>query len=225
MNVGGRFSAAVARSMARSSARWSTALLAALLLAAGPLRAADEADPHAHHHHMAPATTRSLADYKVPAVQLVRDDGKSVRLGDELDDGRPVVLSFIYTSCTTICPVTSLTLAQLQARLGAARDRVHLVSISIDPEQDTPARLHDYARRFGAGPEWQHYTGTVAASQASQQAFGVYHGNKMDHAPVTLLRAAPGARWVRIDGFATADQLVAELRDALGGELTASAGR
>ena len=160
---------------------------------------------------MAPETTRVVRDYKAPAVKLVRDDGKAVSLVDELDDGRPVVLAFIYTSCTTVCPIVSHTMADLQAKLGSARDRVHLMSVSIDPEYDTPARLREYAQRFGAGSEWQLYTGTLAASQTAQRAFEVYHGDKMDHAPALLVRMAPGARWVRLDGFATAGQLLAEL--------------
>ena len=170
------------------------------------------ADPHAHHHHMmAPETARSTADYAVPDLELVRDDGKKVALLAEMNDGRPVVLAFIYTSCTTVCPLTSATLSELQVKLGAARDSVHLMSISIDPEQDTPARLREYATRFGAGPQWQHYTGTLAASQTAQKAFAVYRGDKMDHAPAMLVRGSPTAQWVRIDGFATADQLLAEL--------------
>jgi protein SCO1/2 len=168
-------------------------------------------DEHAHHHHVIPENKRTVVNYVVPDVKLVRDDGKSVSLPAELDDGRPVVLAFIYTTCTTVCPVTSATMAEVQARLGPASDRVHLVSITIDPEEDTPARLHEYAKTFRAGPAWQHYTGTLAASQAAQRAFDVYRGNKMDHAPAMLVRAAPGAAWVRIDGFATADQLLAEL--------------
>lgn len=160
---------------------------------------------------MAPEAARTSAAYAVPDIELVRDDGKTVRLRQELDDGRPVVLSFIFTSCTTICPMISATLAQVQRELGPARERVHLVSISIDPEFDTPERLHEYASKLGAGPEWQHYTGALAASVAAQRAFGVYRGDKMNHEPATLVRAAPGAQWVRFDGFATADQLLAEL--------------
>jgi len=178
--------------------------------------AAEAPDPHAHHrHHLAAEAARTSAAYTVPDVELVRDDGKTVRLSQELDDGRPVVLSFIFTSCTTVCPITSATLAQLQRKLGPARNQVHLVSISIDPEFDTPARLREYASRLGAGPEWRHYSGTLAASQATQRAFGVYRGDKMNHAPATLVRTAPGAQWVRIDGFATADQLLAELPGVL----------
>lgn len=198
-------------------ARVAAFLLCALGLLAGNAQAATAAMPdteeaHVHHHHAAaPAFARSTATYEVPSVALVRDDGKPVDFSQELDDGRPVVLSFIYTSCTTVCPLTSHTLSQLQNMLGAARDSVHLVSISIDPEFDTPARLHDYAATFGAGPEWQHYTGTLAASKRAQTAFNVYRGNKMDHVPVSLIRSKPGAPWVRIEGFATPEQLLAEL--------------
>lgn len=189
---------------------WVYAPMLALAMLS-PARA-DDADPHAHHHHqMIAGTTRSMVSYTVPPLMLTRQDGKEVSLGKELDDGRPVVLTFIYTTCTTVCPVLTQTLAQLQQQLGADSAKVHLMSISIDPEQDTPARLRDYAKKFGAGPEWQHYTGTVQASIAAQRAFDVYRGDKMNHNPVTLLRAAPGQPWVRIDGFATAQDLLHEL--------------
>lgn len=153
--------------------------------------AASAPDPHAHHHHMMPEIMRSTVDYALPQVSLVRDDGKTVSLINELNDGRPVILTFIYTTCTSICPMSSQTLSQLQSGLGTDRDKVHMVSISIDPEQDTPARLREYAKKYRAGPKWQHYTGTVAASIATQRAFDVYRGDKMNHNPVTLLRAAP----------------------------------
>ncbi|KVR56834.1 hypothetical protein WL65_05235 [Burkholderia ubonensis] len=176
--------------------------------------ATESADMHMHHA-VAPGTTHSMADYALPPVELVRDDGKTVSLVDELNDGRPVILTFIYTSCTTICPMISQTLERLQGELGSDRDKVHIVSISIDPEEDTPARLRAYAARFGAGPEWQHYTGTVDASIAAQRAFNVYRGDKMNHAPVAFLRAAPGRQWMRIDGFATPSELLAAYRDVV----------
>ncbi|WP_141668014.1 MULTISPECIES: SCO family protein [unclassified Burkholderia] len=188
-------------------------IFANTLIAAGTLTlighpASAQEDMHAHHHMMMSSTKTSTVAYTVPAVTLVRDDGKTVALKDELDDGRPVVLTFIYTTCTSICPVLSQTLSQFQHELGADRDKVHIVSISIDPENDTPARLREYAAKFGAGPEWQHYTGTVAASVVAQKAFNVYRQDKMDHNPVLLLRATPGKSWLRIDGFATADDLL-----------------
>lgn len=187
------------------------ALLA--VLASQPVAAALPEDPHAHHRVDASAALRrSAAEYRTPDVALVREDGARVSLLKELDDGRPVVMNFIYTGCTTICPLSSQVFSQLQMALGAERDRVHLVSISIDPEQDTPPRLRAYAAKFHAQKNWNHYTGSTAASIAAQRAFDVYLGDKMNHTPVTLMREAPGKPWVRLDGFATSQDLLAEYR-------------
>ncbi len=184
----------------------------AMLAAAGAV-AATPADPHAHHHSEPSAGfQRSEVDYRTPDLSLVRDDGKRVSLQGELDDGRPVVMNFIYTDCTTICPLSSQVFTQFQAARGAERGHVHFVSISIDPERDTPARLRAYAAKFQAAGEWNHYTGSTAASVAAQRAYDVYHGDKMSHTPVTLMRPAPGKPWVRLDGFATAQDLLAEYR-------------
>lgn len=171
-------------------------------------------DPHAQHMHMmSDETKHSMERYELPKVKLVRDDGKSVSLADELDDGRPVIMNFVFTSCTTVCPVSSRVFSLFQEGLGSERSKVHMVSISIDPEQDSPRKLKKYASKYGAGPEWHFYTGTVGASIATQQAFNVYRGDKMDQPPVTLLRAAPGQSWLRIDGFATADELLHDYRE------------
>jgi len=171
------------------------------------------ADPHAAHHHMMEQASqsdvrRSQAAYVVPDLRMVRDDGKTVNLREDIDDGRPVFVNLIFTTCTTICPVSSQIFSMLQRKLEADSAKVHLVSVSIDPEQDTPAVLAEYAKRYEAGTEWHHYTGTAEASIEVQRAFDVYRGDKMNHVPVTLLRAAPGKPWVRIDGFASADELL-----------------
>lgn len=168
-----------------------------------------------HHHKVLPGTTRRVVDYTIPDVTLVREDGQRVSLPEELNDGRPVVLTFIFTTCKTICPVVSHTLSQLQDKLGPDRDKVRIASISIDPEQDTPQVLSTYAKKYDAGPEWHHYTGTVAASVKAQRAFDDYRGDKMNHNPVTFLRAAPGRSWVRIEGFTTVSDLLKEVRQML----------
>jgi protein SCO1/2 len=188
----------------------ATILAAVAAFGVLPYASAQEGpDAHAHmHHHMMRDVKTSSVPYSVPSITLVRADGRQIDLKNELDDGRAVVMTFIYTTCTSICPVISQTLEQLQSELGPQIGRVHLVSISIDPENDTPARLREYAAKFGAGPEWQYYTGTVDASIAAQKAFNVYREDKMDHNPVVLLRAAPGKPWLRVDGFATADELL-----------------
>jgi protein SCO1/2 len=166
-----------------------------------------------------PLNSATPARYTVPAVQLVRDDGKVVSLPEEMNDGRPVVLNFIFTTCSSICPLISQVFAQFQQQLGADSGHVHLMSISVDPEEDTPARLREYAHKFHAGPGWQHYTGTIEASLAAQRAFNVWRGDKMSHTPVTFVRMTPDSSWVRIDGFVTADELLQryrQLREAPG---------
>jgi protein SCO1 len=172
---------------------------------------------HHQHAHSAADIKRTEVAYKVPGLTLVRQDGTKAEFPAQLDDGRPVILDFIYTSCTAVCPVTSQVFSQLQEKLGRDRDKVNMISISIDPEYDTPARLTEYARKFHAAAQWQHYTGTTQASIAMQKAFDVYRGDKMNHSPVTFLRAAPGKPWVRLDGFATPDRLVREYRDLVKG--------
>jgi protein SCO1/2 len=172
-------------------------------------------ETHPEHGHGAPRVAAAMAQYTIPSVQLVRDDDKVISLPQEMNDGRPVVLNFIFTSCSSICPFLSSVFAEFDRRLGPDRNNVHLMSISIDPEADTPARLREYAGRFKAGPEWQHYTGTVEATLAAQRAFGVYRGDKMSHAAVTLLRAAPGRPWLRLDGFVTPAELMKHYRRLL----------
>jgi protein SCO1 len=169
--------------------------------------------------HPAPASAtawkKSTALYRLPDVGLVRDDGVQVSLRNEIDDGKPVILNFIFTTCTTICPVMSQSFTQIQRRLGDDLRKVRMVSISIDPEQDTPARLAEYARKLDAGPQWTFYTGTMEAIISTQKAFGAYRGDKMNHVPVTFLRASPGKPWVRLVGFPKAEEVVEEYRQLL----------
>jgi len=193
------------------------AVSAGLLLVGSASSGADEAaaDPHAHHHHMMqapPPVVRSTLNYTVPDITLVRSDGVRVNFAHELDDSRPVLLDFIYTTCTTICPVMTQTFAEVQKRLGRDAAKVKMVSVSIDPEEDTPVRLTEYAKRYQAGAQWTFYTGTVEASVAAQRAFDAYRGDKMNHAPVTFFRGAAGQPWVRLDGFVTPEAVLGEVR-------------
>lgn len=202
-----------------SRRRLGTAI-ATLLLASGACfarqQAAITADPHAHHRMQAAASepvVRSTADYPVDGLRLLRADGKAVVLADELQHDGPLVLDFVFTTCTAICPTLSRTFAELQAKSDPARP-LRLVSISIDPQHDTPAVLRSYAKQFEAGAGWRFYTGTVAESIAVQRAFEVYRGNKMNHVPLTFVRRAPGQPWVRLEGFASVDSLLDELSPA-----------
>ena len=188
-----------------------TGLLLALLLMSESPRALGQE----HHHPVGPEAAPAQAKSRVmdPQPQLgdirfVDSHGRSVSLGEAVSAEVPVLVNFIFTSCTTICPIMSAGFARLDARLRSDRLPVRLVSISVDPEVDTPSRLRDYATRVGAGSDWWFLTGTSAASQAAQRAFGTYRGGKENHAPATYVRREAGARWERLDGLASAEALL-----------------
>ena len=173
-----------------------------------------EADPHAHHRHMMKSKTysRSLHHYQLPDLALVDMAGEKTTLLNEINRGQPVMLNFIFTTCTTICPVLSATFSQVEQQLGVERDQVRMVSITIDPEYDTPARLRAYAARYDAGPQWQFLTGKLEDIVAIQKAFEAYRGTKMNHEPLTFLRASAQAPWLRLNGLASAADVTKEYR-------------
>jgi protein SCO1/2 len=181
------------------------------------MSASEGEDPHAHHRAMMQQSgyKRSEHAYSLSARKLVDMQGQDTDLLQALACEHPVMINFIFTTCTTICPVMSATFSQVQSELGPAADEVCMVSFSIDPEYDTPARLREYAQRFEAGPQWQFYTGTLEDMIAVQRAFNVYRGNKMNHEPTTLLRRSPDSPWVRMDGIASADEIVTEYQGLL----------
>lgn len=182
------------------------------------------AEDHSQHHHMLMNAarnneySRSSVDYKLPNVKLVRHDGRHVDFLNDIDDGKPVFVNFIYTSCTAICPVMTQIFSSFEKKLGEQRSGVRLASISIDPEQDTPRQLTEYAKQYDVGSNWTFYTGTVEASIEIQKGFAAYRGDKMNHTPLTLIRMAPGKPWLRIDGFATPDDLMREYQKLLAEE-------
>ena len=121
-----------------------------------------------------------------------------------------MLLQFIFTSCATICPILSATLSAAQDKFGPD---VRMISISIDPEIDTPARLAEYAARFRGRRQWFFLTGTLEDTTAVQRAFDAAdNGGKMNHRPLTFLRSARGGPWVRLEGLTSAAELVAEYR-------------
>jgi protein SCO1/2 len=191
-------------------------LLAAELACAavlGGMPAAAQA-PSGHEGHTAqlaaaPSSAARVMEPQpaIPDVSFVDQDGKPTTLRDALGLDKPVLVNFIFTSCTTICPVMSAGMAQLVANLGPEQESVRIVSISIDPDADTVAALRAYARRYHAPPSWRMLTGSRSAVEAAQRAFDSYRGGKNNHAPGTFVRSARNAPWVALDGFSSAETL------------------
>jgi len=110
-----------------------------------------------------------------PNVPLVTHEGKTVHFFDDLIEGKVVVINFIFTSCTDSCPLDTARLAKIQQILGdRVGDDIFMYSISIDPEQDTPEVLAEYAKRFRAGPGWLFLTGKEADILLLRKKLGLY---------------------------------------------------
>ena len=148
----------------------------------------------------------------IPDVGLLTAQGHAVRLRDVLSADRVVFVNFIFTSCTTICPVMSAAFSQFLAALGSEADHVRLVSITINPGTDTPEVLDSSAKRYHARASWMFLTGTAADVEAVERAFGAYRGDPVNHEPVTYVRRAGRAEWEALDGFSSVDRLFGALQ-------------
>lgn len=174
-------------------------------------------DEHAAHRAamQQPRYSVSLENYAVPDVELVDESGTPVALRSLLAADQPVALNFIFTTCTTICPVMSATFAQLRRELGTEADHIRLVSITIDPEHDTPAVLARYAEHFGAPPGWSFLTGNPGDVERVLRNFDAWTGSKTSHRPVTLLHRQGGGKWVRLEGLGSGAALADQARTVI----------
>jgi len=161
-----------------------------------------------------PVFKRSVVRYAVPDVVLVNQDGARVRLQSLIASGKPVVLDFIYGTCTTICPVLSAGYTSLQGRLGPDTRKMQLISISIDPEHDTPKIMRGYLKQYRAKPGWDFLTGTREDIDRVMRVFDSYVSDKMYHKQVTFIRAQGPGEWVRIDGLLGSSDLMNEVGKA-----------
>jgi len=177
---------------------------------AGAARAAEDCHPPGAQERARYA--RSLASYRVPAVDLLNQKGERIGVRQLLEADGPVALNFIFTTCATICPVMTATFSAAREALGNEADGLRMVSISIDPDHDTPRVLEEYARRTGAGDSWQFLTGDPGQIGRLLEAFDAATVSKMDHRPLTFLRAGPGRPWLRIEGLLGASDLLGEIR-------------
>jgi protein SCO1/2 len=159
-----------------------------------------------------PAPRMMTPQPRLGDVSLLDRHGRATTLREAVDTDAPVMVNFIFTSCTTVCPIMSAGFAQLRESLGQGRGRVRLVSVSIDPATDTAERLRAYAARYGADDSWWLLTGTPAAAEAAQRAFGAYRGDRGNHAPATYLRRTRDAPWEALDGLASAQALLRAYR-------------
>ena len=156
--------------------------------------------------------SRTVVNYAVPDVTLVNQDGKRVKLRSLLNSRKFVIVDFVFTTCTTICPILSAEFADFQRSVGPDLNNVLLVSISIDPENDTPKKMKEYLKRYGAMPGWDFLTGSHADIDKVIKAFDAYVSDKMYHLPLAFLHSSADSRWVRIYGLVGTSEMLAEYR-------------
>ncbi|MBM3854122.1 MAG: SCO family protein [Verrucomicrobia bacterium] len=154
----------------------------------------------------------STAEVKVLDLSLVDQHGLARKLQTDVIGDRLVVVNFIYASCKTSCPMASAVFGQVQERLGSRLGQeVVLVSLSIDPVTDRPARLLATAEQFHAKPGWTWLTGEKAAVDRVLHGLGLYLSNIADHPTMVMIGDGKTGEWIRLLGFPTPDGIMAHL--------------
>ncbi len=166
----------------------------------------------------APNYTRSVANYSLPDVVMVDRMGHAISLSETIDYGGPILLQFIFATCSTVCPILSASFSVAQPELDKlSNGNFRLLSISIDPEQDRPDKLTEYAERFKAGKNWYFLTGKQADVEKILKAFDAsYAGNnKMFHQSLTFMRRKAGDNWIRLEGLLGKNAIIEEYKNLL----------
>ena len=210
----------------------------ALLCLAGAAGSQEHRGEHAEHgqgghgleehagHPMPETSTLGLESVEtldllaIPDTPLVDHTGRGVRFRSDLVEGHVVAINFIFTTCTTICPVQGALFADLQREMAPLDQQpgppIRYLSISIDPAVDTPERLVAWASRFGDAPDWTLLTGDKSEVDHLLKGLGVFSALKEDHAPILLLGNATTDTWRRASAFAPPDQLMPVIADLRG---------
>ncbi|MGE5094505.1 MAG: SCO family protein [Betaproteobacteria bacterium] len=183
----------------------------------------------AHEGHAVPAMTPAVAKtgnakVSLPEVTLLDQDGASRKLKGDVIGDRIVVMDFIYTTCTTVCPVISATFADVQRRLGDALGKdVALVSLTVDPARDTPATLKAFGGKHGARDGWVWLTGAPQDVNTALKGFGAYVSEPSQHPAMILVGDARTGQWTRFFDFPSASQIMAKVEELRAARAPASA--
>jgi protein SCO1/2 len=149
-------------------------------------------------------------------LPLLTQEGKEVRFYTDMLKGKVVLISFIYTSCTEICPILMPNLVRIQELLGDGSGRdVSLISISVDPVDDTPEELKKYGEKYGARDGWTFLTGKKENVDWVVYKLGQYTEDFEDHSMLFLLGDVKNARWAKMRGDMAPETIAARLLDLL----------
>lgn len=148
-----------------------------------------------------------------PNLPVITHDGKAVRFYDDLIKGKIVVISFIFTSCTDFCPLTTARMSQVEDKLGGLVGRdIFLYSITVDPENDTPEKMKDYAEAFSAGPGWRFVTGKPEDIRSILAKLGERRRALTAHRNDIVIGNDATGEWSKDTLFGNLDRLVMVIR-------------
>src|SRR5215468_2803036 len=147
-----------------------------------------------------------------PNLPVVTQDGKTLKFYDDVIKGKIVLISFIYTNCPDICPLTTARIAQVEEKLVeiVVRD-LFLISLTVDPERDSPERLKSFAEAFGAGPGWLFLTGKPADIRLINAALGDKSRTLSEHRNEIVLGNDATGEWARNTVFGDLDRLIMDI--------------
>ncbi len=145
-------------------------------------------------------------------MPVVTQDGKTLNFYDDVIKGKIVVISFIYTSCPDICPLTTARLTQVEDKLADQMGRdLFFVSISVDPENDTPEKLKEFSKAFGTGPGWLFLTGKPSDVRQILFKLGDKSQVLSEHRNEIVLGNDSTGEWTRNTVFGDIDRLVMDI--------------
>ncbi len=178
------------------------------LLALGTAGLSSAAGPALREPHV-PATPQAqararLRQRRAPNVELLDQDGRTVRFHDDVILGRTVLLNVMYTVCSNICTPAMRNLIEARRLLGDEAKGIRFVSMSLTPLSDTPEALRAYRKQHGLGSDWTFLTGTPANVERVQRALGFIGADGGDddllsHSAMARLCDERHARWGHIN--------------------------
>lgn len=162
-----------------------------------------------------PETSKKLT---IPDVEVLDQEGRTLHFYSDLVKGKTVVINFIFTNCTTICPPLAATFARVQQEMGdkVGKD-VYFISISVDPLTDTPERLKAWGSKFKAGTGWTFVTGNKPEVNRLLNALGASVARREDHTPSILVGNDVKDVWTRTYGLARVSQVVGLIENVIAG--------
>jgi len=150
----------------------------------------------------------------MPNLPVVTQDGKTLRFYDDVIKDKIVVVNFIYTTCPDICGLTTARLSQAEDKLGdmVGRD-IFFVSLTVDPENDTPEKLKEYADAFHiTGPGWLFLTGKPDDIRAINGRLGQRSRDLREHRQEIVLGNDAIGLWMRNSVLGDLDRFVMDVR-------------